>query len=263
MRTPRIRLTYANVVSTLALFLALGGVSYAAVKLPANSVGEKQIKKNAVTGKKIKKSTITGSKIKKSTITADKIKNGTLTGADINAGTLGKVPSAARADSAGSSDQVIAVSKRVAASAAGVSQDDSRQSSPEVPLASNGQVSVYGKCYVYSGTVYAELLEKTAADGALSSLYSGYYYYGGSGYLNTSTLESQRSIGYATASANYASYLSQYYGVGTLFGPDGNGLNFQFGVWAKQGNVATYGNGAFGPGNVCVFTGHGTRLPAG
>lgn len=47
------RLTYANVVATLALFIALGGVSYAAVKLPANSVGSKQLKNNAVTLKKI------------------------------------------------------------------------------------------------------------------------------------------------------------------------------------------------------------------
>lgn len=37
------RLSYANVVATLALFIALGGASYAAVELPANSVGVRQI----------------------------------------------------------------------------------------------------------------------------------------------------------------------------------------------------------------------------
>ena len=31
-------LTYSNVVATLALFIALGGVTYAAIKLPKNSV---------------------------------------------------------------------------------------------------------------------------------------------------------------------------------------------------------------------------------
>ena len=36
------------------LFIALGGTSYAAVALPANSIGTKQIKKNAVTGVKVK-----------------------------------------------------------------------------------------------------------------------------------------------------------------------------------------------------------------
>jgi hypothetical protein len=44
----RPRLTYANVVSSLALFLALGGVSWAAVTLPKDSVGAKQIKAGAV-----------------------------------------------------------------------------------------------------------------------------------------------------------------------------------------------------------------------
>ena len=47
-------LTYANVVGTLALFIALGGVSYAAVKLPAKSVGTKQLKTGAVTSAKVR-----------------------------------------------------------------------------------------------------------------------------------------------------------------------------------------------------------------
>jgi hypothetical protein len=47
------RLTYANVIATVALFLALGGGAYAAFKLPKNSVGTKQIKNKAVTLGKI------------------------------------------------------------------------------------------------------------------------------------------------------------------------------------------------------------------
>jgi len=45
---------YANITSTMALVVALGGTSYAAIKLPANSVGPKQIKSNAVTSGKVK-----------------------------------------------------------------------------------------------------------------------------------------------------------------------------------------------------------------
>lgn len=48
MRRLKIRLTYANVASTLALFVALGGTSYAVAKLPRNSVGSKQIRTGAV-----------------------------------------------------------------------------------------------------------------------------------------------------------------------------------------------------------------------
>ena len=50
----RSRLTYANVVASLALFIALGGVGYAAVKIPRASVGNPQLKANAVTGSKVK-----------------------------------------------------------------------------------------------------------------------------------------------------------------------------------------------------------------
>src|SRR3954466_12277303 len=42
------RLTYANLTATLALFIALGGTSYAALKLPRNSVGSSQIRASAV-----------------------------------------------------------------------------------------------------------------------------------------------------------------------------------------------------------------------
>lgn len=78
----RPRLTFANVVSVVALAIALGGVSYAASQLPKNSVGPKQLKKNAVT--------------------TAKIKNGAVTGAKIRLSTLGTVPSAAHAGSADS-----------------------------------------------------------------------------------------------------------------------------------------------------------------
>ena len=44
----RRRLSYANVVATLALFLTLGGVGYA-LTIPSNSVGTKQLKRRAVT----------------------------------------------------------------------------------------------------------------------------------------------------------------------------------------------------------------------
>ena len=48
------RLTYANVIATLALIFALGGGAYAALKLPRNSVGSRQLKANAVRSSKVK-----------------------------------------------------------------------------------------------------------------------------------------------------------------------------------------------------------------
>ncbi len=59
----RRKLTYANVMATIAVFIALGGASYAAIKLPKNSVGTKQLKKEAVTAAKIKDGAVTPGKL--------------------------------------------------------------------------------------------------------------------------------------------------------------------------------------------------------
>ena len=54
--TRRIRphFSYANVMATIALFVALGGGAYAAIKLPRNSVGTAELKSSAVTSAKVK-----------------------------------------------------------------------------------------------------------------------------------------------------------------------------------------------------------------
>jgi hypothetical protein len=85
----RTRLTYANVIATMALFIALGGGAYAATQLPKNSVGTKQLKKNSVTAAKIKNGAVTAAKI-----------GGTLSGTQIDASSLGPVPKAALATNA-------------------------------------------------------------------------------------------------------------------------------------------------------------------
>jgi hypothetical protein len=95
----RKRLTYANVMSSIAVFLVLGGATALAAGLAKNSVGSKQLKKNAVTAAKIKKNAVTTAKIKNSAVTTAKIKNEAVTGAKVNEATLGTVPSATLATS--------------------------------------------------------------------------------------------------------------------------------------------------------------------
>lgn len=53
----RKRLSYSNVMATLAFFLALSGGAYA-LSIPRNSVGPEQLRKNAVTNVKIKKGSL-------------------------------------------------------------------------------------------------------------------------------------------------------------------------------------------------------------
>jgi hypothetical protein len=57
----RERLTYANVMSTLAVFVALGGSSYAALKIDGRdierrSIPAKKIKRNSITGREVRES---------------------------------------------------------------------------------------------------------------------------------------------------------------------------------------------------------------
>ena len=64
----------AMVISLIALFVALGGTSYAAVTaLPSNSVGTSQLKNNAVTKAKIKDDAVTAAKISGSAAGAVKV----------------------------------------------------------------------------------------------------------------------------------------------------------------------------------------------
>jgi hypothetical protein len=72
-RSLRSRLSYANVMSTLAVFIALGGSSYAAVR---------------INGKDLKHRSVPGAKLKRNS----------LTGAEIRESKLGRVPWAAYAD---------------------------------------------------------------------------------------------------------------------------------------------------------------------
>lgn len=79
MQQLRRRLTYANVMSSLAVFLVLGGATaFAATQLPKNSVGTKQIKNNAVTAAKIKKNSVNSAKVKNHSLKAVDFKAGQL-----------------------------------------------------------------------------------------------------------------------------------------------------------------------------------------
>jgi len=80
-RRPR----HATIVAYLALFVALGGSSYAALR-----VGSAQIVNNSVRTKDLRNNDVRGKDVR----------NNTLTGADINEARLGTVPSANTANSA-------------------------------------------------------------------------------------------------------------------------------------------------------------------
>jgi hypothetical protein len=125
------RPTYANVVSTIALFLALGGATALAVnQLPEKSVGAKQLRPGAVTADKIRKNAVTSPKLEAlavksgklangavkeaklanasvtnqklaaDAVSTEKIAQGAVMGSQVDEASLSKVPSASNADNA-------------------------------------------------------------------------------------------------------------------------------------------------------------------
>jgi hypothetical protein len=93
----RPKLTYSNVIASIALFVALGGAAVAA-GLPKGSVGPKQLKHGAVTTAAIRKQAVTSGKLASKSVIAGKlgpnavlpgnIGNGAITSAKIGAGAV-------------------------------------------------------------------------------------------------------------------------------------------------------------------------------
>jgi hypothetical protein len=86
----RRHITYANVVATLALVIALGGgVVYAANKIGAQGIRKNAIRSYHIRNKQVKRQDIAGG-----SISSHKVSNDSLSGKDIKEATLGIVPSA-------------------------------------------------------------------------------------------------------------------------------------------------------------------------
>jgi hypothetical protein len=89
MNRIRRHLSFANVMSVVAVFLALGGTSLAAVQLTKNSVGAKQIKKNAVRASEIKTSAVGASEIRSNAVAGGDVADGTLGSGDLGDNSVG------------------------------------------------------------------------------------------------------------------------------------------------------------------------------
>ncbi len=85
MKQIRKRLTYANVMASIAVFLVLGGATALAAGLAKNSVGSKQIKKGAVTEAKIKDGAVSAGKLADGSVITAKLADGSvITGKIVN-----------------------------------------------------------------------------------------------------------------------------------------------------------------------------------
>jgi hypothetical protein len=203
------------VVALIALFVAMGGTSYAAVTLGKNSVGSKQLKKNAVTTAKIKNHAVTGKKIKLST--------------------LGTVPTAANVTG------LLRWRKTVATPGSSITSPNT------VVLTTDGPFTILGGCYLSSGDTEAQTFIETSG----TNDYAEGYYENGTNWhywpLTPDTLEPISPIYAESTSSSSPSFEGP--DDGTWAAETGNGSLALNGL----GNQGTYMDGASGP--ACSFSG--------
>jgi hypothetical protein len=180
----RKRLNYANVMSSIAVFLVLGGATaIAANGLGKNTVGAKQLKANAVTQAKIKKAAVTAAKLKANAVgataiqdnavTASKIANGAITGEKVNLGTLGTVPNSATTNVIKGSNGTLGVGQ-------------------EATALEYGPLKVIVKCEVPTAaptTITAHAFIASSIDGSVFSSWED-----GSNILGPNTPENEREL---------------------------------------------------------------------
>ncbi|WP_370249948.1 hypothetical protein [Nocardioides sp.] len=217
MKTPSRRPSAALIVAILALVVSMSGTAVAAKML---------------TGKDIKDSSLTGKDVK----------NGSLTASDLGKGVIVHK----------------AIPRKRVVATSGVNIDAARAAAPEVVLFRKGAITIYAKCFVdlSVGETYSEVSVKTSRDGAIldsreDSLEGGST---AGDFLNTTTLETDRQLETDSAAPGTASMGSQDDSDFTIFAPDGTTLRGWTGAAVKSGNLMS-GNGVYGEGNVCLFTG--------
>ncbi len=89
MQWIRSHLSFANAISMVALFVALGGTSIAAVSLSKNSVGSKQVKKNTLKAADIGRNAVGASEIRANSVRGGDVGDGSIGSLDIGDNAIG------------------------------------------------------------------------------------------------------------------------------------------------------------------------------
>src|SRR4051812_28396654 len=89
LRRIRPRPSFANVTSLLALFVALGGTSYAAIVLPANSVDSREIRTNAVGSSEIRAGAVGASELRTDSVRVSEIRANAVRSAEVATNAIG------------------------------------------------------------------------------------------------------------------------------------------------------------------------------
>lgn len=250
-RIARLRPSPATLVATTALVLAMSG---AAIADHGRFITSNEIKNRTIKGMDIGEDRIKGRHVKEGKLKGRHVRDDSLTGKQINESTLQLTHPGGEA---------LAFNERAAATD-GATNDAAQNAAPKVALVSNGPLSVYGRCFrnTTTGETFGRIYVETAANGAVFESGTGDSKDGGTAvadFLNVNTPENDREIDGASAVGAAASV---DYGNAGFFAaapaqgaPAGVAIHGTAEVAVKSGDLAG-GNGVYGDGNVCLFSGH-------
>ena len=133
-----------------------------------------------------------------------------------------------------------------------------RAAATEVPIATFGPFTIYGKCFVDSDgaigatpEVRTEVYVRTTQDGAILDGPTSDTLDGDPAFLTTGTAEDARQVDVTLANGNGAT-TDMDNAATTLVAPDGSAYEFTISDGAKEGTLAG-GNGVWGPDDRCGF----------
>jgi hypothetical protein len=242
-RIASIRPSPAMAVALLSLFVAMGGVGYAA------TIGTGQIKNNSIRTQDLRNNDIRSKDIRNNAVHGRDVKGNTLTGSDINESKLGQVPSARVADLAALTAGVTVFPRKSATPAA------SQATAPEVALGTRGPFRFYAKCFRSGANLRAvEYVALTSGVATFSTQDEGDLPSNANDeYLTPTTAEDLREVESASAAAD--SVDAENGDADFRAATDALAITGVVGLaQAKQGAPAA-GNGPFGTGDGCIFGG--------
>ncbi len=154
----------ALVISMIALFVSLSGVSYGVAtgfidsrEIKNNEIRSLDIRNNEVRTRDLRNNEVRGIDIRNSTVQGRDLALNTVTGEDVNEGTLGKVPSATAADTATSANGVSTLTI--------IPQTTVAEGTSSVTLATHGPLTLLARCEDSGGgDTLARLLVDTSED---------------------------------------------------------------------------------------------------
>jgi hypothetical protein len=255
----RPHLSYANVMATIAVFVALGGAgAYAASKLGKNVVKTRNIAPNAV-----KTADIAKNAVKRTKIAPDAIDDSRLANASVGTNKLlgGSVTTGKLADGAVTEGILSAgVQGKINTYQSGIVRVDSyagpQGSAPEQTLQTRGPFRIYAKCWNTPGAAYARVFAASSAGGTLviagssEGMHLGTV---GDPYLGPNTPENERPIGPQSPNVTTSGTAATVAGSATMV----NGASaIQASVmgFLKSASLAADGSNYGAGGARCVFS---------